>query len=172
MRLREIETKYSGKLVKIGSLVSYFYVGKVNEKTIPELDKISKNYLMSFKKQLAKKQKHLDNFESDWKLRVKNAVKRYTKSLEELEYSPVQTKKAIEKYKELLNEEKKEDKRKTENVVANLSKVISEFIPILDREVIDEYKSFTELATCIIVNGVESGEYWSVKEKETKGKVV
>lgn len=170
MKLREKIIELGNEVVKIGSGNSFWYLGEINEKTFSKINAQSNYFLNKLKNQQKKVKYHLKNFDKIWENLVKTREKKLRKMYKESKKNF--TKKRYEKFLKEQQERKIKDKKVNEERILKLTNQINNWIPLLERKVRKVYPAETEKATIIIVQGKEQGNWWTIKEKETKGKVV
>ncbi len=151
MTLREMLATKTGTAVKIGAATSYLYCDYVIDQTVPTLEKINNEIINN-------KQKNLSEF-----TRTLPVIEKLIEQLE--------TKlNLVNNRKERKSIQKEIDIAKAKkNGLSKLIKKYSNFlanpINILDRKVIDSYPStINHDHTCIIIEGDESGSYWTIDE--------
>lgn len=169
MTLKEQLDLIKGKDVKIGFRVSFIYC-EINDDNIENvLNELSENEFKKNKNELKKAKNYLNNFDMFWKNKICNAKKKFIKD------NPYADRKQIKTFLNKLEENKKIDLQKSQDRVLNLSSIIKNWIPFINREVLEVYNSIVDKETIIIhCEGQEFGAFWDKEEyqKVLKGEII
>ena len=159
MTLREAINKHHLDVVRIGALNGFIYVAKCNEKTPNVIERLSNKEHKRLVTELRKNREHANNFDTNWDKRARQRLKNI---ITNEKYEKVMSK--LAKEREKIEREKKRDLKQTENNIKRLTNRLDEFIPYLDREVKEVYKSDINDDIIIIFEGQENGNYWTAEE--------
>ena len=159
MTLREAINKYQLEVIRIGVVNGFIYVSKCTAKTPNVIERLSNKEHNRLITNLRKNREHANNLDTDWDKRARQRLKNI---ITNEKYEKIMSK--LAKEREKIEREKKRDLKQTENNIKRLTKRLEEFIPFLDREVKEIYKSDINDDIIIIFEGQENGDYWTQEE--------
>lgn len=165
MKLNEAIISQMGKKVKIGSGSGFVFIDTIDENTLSEISKISKDYFKRLKEYYNQTYTFYENLDSRWNARRKKAYDDYIKKT-----ALHEAQRPLHKILEEIDKEKEAEREKTERDLRKTRKKIENYKPFGDGEVKETYDClYADLV--IIFEGTESGDFWLEEEyKARKGK--
>ena len=167
MKLREALKNHMGEKVKVGLASSFVFCGDVNEYIFDTMERLSeyevKKRLRSYALETRKSHK---TFMNKWADKMNRGLRRIKRTAAIEDWSLERYEKEIAVF---MNECETEKERERENRVSNQAaeQFKKAWVSFLDRRVKEEYESIDE-GTIIIIEGNESGEFWTCDEFERK----
>ena len=153
MNLAEAITKYQGRIGKIGAHSSFLYIDKLNDQTYDELRSLDVQFVNGYKNDINQMESRLEELTTPQPLRATQLTDRLVLPC-----------KIYSKIKPELAEQKCRDG------IEKAKKRLTEYKPLLERQVLEVYKSCSEPCIenpdgiIIRVEGEENGKYWTMDE--------
>ena len=165
MTLREALVMAEGKEIRLGSGSSFVFIGKVDESTIEEIDGLSDEEKERLRKTREEAKHHRESFENYW---TNTAKKRLNSVVNGSKLENV-----VENIKKELDQiaiDKQRDWDLTLDKIETYTMKVAQWVPYLDREIIDAYNSAENDDLIILFEGDENGKYWFKSEYEADKK--
>ena len=166
--LDEILDRYTGRIAKVGTGSSFLYCDTVNDKTRSVFDSYSSSIIEAKENELKELTRKLNNFPKEWKtIEAKHRTILEARCRQEV---PSKAQALRASFGPRMEKLRDETKNKWEKKRDRLKADIGNYTPILNRHVVDVYRSLTEpdiknpTGVIIIIEGNESGQYWSSDE--------
>lgn len=157
-----IENLESGEILHIGSGSGFFFIGS-KTKAKKDIPGISNRFIRTARNKLKALSRELEAMEEQgcphveiqlFGYKSKKADLLITQNTKEIN-SQLKT-----KYDVHLND--------TRQSFKNTNRYVENFVPVMEREIIEEYPRLSEDGIVVIVKGGEAGAYWYKKEYDSK----
>ena len=165
MTLREALEVAEGKEIRLGSGSSFVFIGKVGESTIEEIDGLSDEEKERLRKTREEAKHHRESFENYW---INTAKKRLNSVVNGSKLENVVEN--IQKELDQIAIDKQRDWDLTLDKIETYTMKVAQWVPYLDREIIDAYNSAENDDLIILFEGDENGKYWFKSEYEADKK--
>lgn len=165
MTLREALEVAKGKEIRLGSGSSFIFIGKVENDTIEEIDGLSDEEKERLRKMREEGKHHRDSFENYWQNTAKKRLNTVVNG-SKLDH-------VVENIQEELDQiaiDKQRDWDLTLDKIETYTMKVAQWVPYLDREIMDAYNSFENDDLIILFEGDENGKYWFKSEYEADKK--
>lgn len=170
MTVREALNGHKGEIIKLGADAGFIYCDINDETTEQTLTKLDANNVIQIKISLKRTLDYIGRFNEIWTRKKQNKLAEYEEETEKRLKKGKEPKCTKEELLERLEQLKLKDFKQKTTYAQRLQARQDKYIPFLDREVREIYKAcYGE--TIILFKGLESGDYWTVKEYRdaTKG---
>lgn len=165
MTLREALEVAKGKEIRLGSGSSFVFIGKVDESTVEEIDGLSDEEKERLRKTREEAKHHRESFENYW---INTAKKRLNSIINGSKLENVVEN--IQKELDQIAIDKQRDWDLTLDKIETYTMKVAQWVPYLDREIIDAYNSAENDDLIILFEGDENGKYWFKSEYEADKK--
>lgn len=161
MKLKEVLKLYQGKQIKIGADISFMYCEICDENIWDIIQKLSDERHKFIQQKLINYKEYLKNFDKFWNEKLQRQLN--NAKLNKLNRFEIQ------ELKERWQFEKTEDYRIMKARLEKYTEFNNNWIPFLEREVLETYDSIIYDCKIIKIEGKEIGNFWDKDEYNKRG---
>lgn len=167
MKLKEALENHRGEKVKIGAASSFIFCGMA-EDAFEVLDRMSMERLEELFKMLKDTTRKNEIFDRFWDAKTESFLRSVKSDARSKRWDELKTADRMKWAVKECDRKKQHDRTRTAHLLESLPEQIQKFKGFVERRVREEYESI-EGGTIILIEGQETGAYWTYEEYEERG---